>query len=121
MKLIDKLEANRRLFLKYLTASPLVGLASQEALADELARVPVRVPVRVPDPISWGLLSENELIKSPEEGLSVFDFELVARQNVPAAHFGKMATGSDDEFPLRANRTDFGRVGLRPRRLRDSS
>ena len=37
----------------------------------------------------------------------MFDFEPVARKNVPPAHFGYMASGLDDEVTLRANREGF--------------
>jgi len=40
---------------------------------------------------------------------------------VPPAHFGYMAAGIDDEVTLRANREDFLKFQLRPRRLRDVS
>src|SRR5438132_10770503 len=43
------------------------------------------------------------------------------RQNVPPAHFGYMASGIDDEVTLRANREDFLKFQLRPRRLIDVS
>ncbi len=77
---------NRRRFLNFMAASPL--LASSEALAQEL---------RTPD----------KLIASPREALDVFDFEPVARQNLPPAHFAYMASGVDDEVTLRANREGF--------------
>ena len=51
----------------------------------------------------------------------MFDFEPVMRQNVPPAHFGYMASGIDDEATLRANREDFLKFQLRPRRLVDVS
>ena len=44
-----------------------------------------------------------------------------ARQNVPPAHFGYMASGIDDEVTLRANREGFLKFQLRPRRLVDVS
>jgi len=34
----------------------------------------------------------------------VFDFEAVARKNLPPAHWGYMASGVDDDATLRANR-----------------
>ena len=43
------------------------------------------------------------------------------RQNVPPAHFGYMASGVDNEVTLRANREDFLKLKLRPRRLVDVS
>jgi 4-hydroxymandelate oxidase len=100
---------NRRRFLEFLAASPL--LASGEALAQELHRLP--------DPSVWGLRTFDKLIASPREGLDVFDFELVAHRNVPPAHFGYMASGVDDEVTLRANREGFQKFQLKPRRLID--
>src|SRR6185295_9337216 len=75
--------------------------------------------VKLPDPIPWAPLRTETLIKSPREAINVFDFEPVARVNVPPAHFGYMASGIDDEVTLRANRQDFLKLQLRPRRLVD--
>jgi len=100
----------RRRFLKYLAASPL--LAGGDLLAQEQ---------RLPDPSVWGPRTLDRLIASPREALSVFDFEPVMHEKVPAAHFGYMATGIDDEVTLRANREGFLKFQLRPRRLVDVS
>jgi 4-hydroxymandelate oxidase len=100
---------NRRRFLNFLAASPL--LASNEALAQELQRLP--------DPSVWAPRTLDKLIASPREALDVFDFELVAHKNLPPAHFGYMASGVDDEVTLRANREGFQKFQLRPRRLVD--
>jgi isopentenyl diphosphate isomerase/L-lactate dehydrogenase-like FMN-dependent dehydrogenase len=63
----------------------------------------------------------GELINSPKDAINVFDFEPVARNNVPPAHFGYMASGLDDEVTLRANREGFLKFQLLPRRLNDVS
>lgn len=76
---------------------------------------------KLPDPIVWAPLKPDELIKSPKEAINVFDFEPVARANVPPAHFGYMASGIDDEVTLRANREGFLKFQLLPRRLHDVS
>ena len=76
---------------------------------------------RLPDPIMWAPLRTEALIKSPNEAINVFDFELVMRAKVPPAHFGYMASGIDDEVTLRRNREDFLKFVLRPRRLVDVS
>ena len=62
-----------------------------------------------------------EAIASPKDAVNVFDFEPVAYNKVPPAHFGYMASGIDDEVTLRANRQAFLKYQLRPRRLRDVS
>src|SRR6185295_12924662 len=69
----------------------------------------------------WAPLDARDLIKDPKEAINVFDFEPVMRQNVPPAHFGYMASGTDNEVTLRANREDFLKLKLRPRRLVDVS
>src|SRR5258708_19150298 len=100
---------NRRRFLEFLAASPL--LASGEALAQELQRLP--------DPSVWGPRTLDKLIAAPREALDVFDFEMVAHKNLPPAHFGYIASGVDDEVTLRANREGFQKFHLKPPRLSD--
>src|SRR5437588_3251313 len=107
-------QENRRRFLQFLAASPLGGVAGH-GWAQLLPKS------RVSDPAMWAPLEPDKLIKSPKEAINVFDFEPVARQNVPPAHFGYMASGIDDEVTLRANREDFLKLQLRPRRLVDVS
>ena len=107
--------ANRRQFLKWLSASPLAAMPGFAAMA---ADVPT---TRSPDPLMWGALTPQNLISNPKEAINVFDFELVCRKNVPPAHFGYMASGIDDEVTLRANREAFLKYYLRPRRMNDVS
>jgi len=109
-------DENRRRFLQFLAASPAVNLMAAPAWAQFASP-----KTRLPDPIPWAALEPDKLIKSPKEAINVFDFEPVARQNVPPAHFGYMASGIDDEVTLRANREDFLKFQLRPRRLVDVS
>jgi 4-hydroxymandelate oxidase len=109
-------DANRRRFLQFLAASPLLAAGAGSALAETLLPKP-----KLPDPLMWGPMDASELIKSPKDAINVFDFEPVCRQNVPPAHFGYMAAGIDDEVTLRANREGFLKFQLRPRRLRDVS
>ena len=101
--------AYRRRFLQFLAASPVASAAWAQFTPKQ----------RLPDPIPWAALEPDKLIKSPKEAINVFDFEPVARQNVPPAHFGYMASGIDDEVTLRANREGFLKFQLRPRRLVD--
>src|SRR3954465_3092815 len=102
----------RRRFLQFLAARP--APAARPAVT-----APLLPKSRLPDPIPWAALEPDKLIKSPSEAINVFDFEPVARQNVPPAHFGYMASGIDDEVTLRANREGFLKFQLRPRRLVD--
>ena len=87
---------NRREFLKFLAASPLLGAAAQ---------------------VQQGA----DIIASAQDALNVFDFETVARHKLPPAHFGYIATGVDDDATVRANREGFSRYQMRSRRLIDVS
>ena len=89
----------RRRFLQFLAASPLLGLTSAgRLLADETLE-------------KIGLA--EHLIGSPDEALDVFDFQNVARKVLPTAHYGYVATGTDGNETLRANREAFRRIYLR--------
>ncbi|MGC1666219.1 MAG: alpha-hydroxy-acid oxidizing protein, partial [Bradyrhizobium sp.] len=105
---------SRRRFLQYCAASPLLASGAFAANGME-------APSRLPDPMIWAPPGSVDLIKTPKEAINVFDFEPVARQNVPPAHFGYMASGIDDEVTLRANREDFKKFQLMPHRLNDVS
>lgn len=93
--------ASRRRFLEFLAASPFAAAARS----------------------TWAQTPSgpDKTIASPQEALSVFDFEAAMQKAVPPAHFGYMKTGSDDEVTLRANRDGFQKFQLRPRRLVDVS
>jgi len=84
---------DRRRFLQYLAASPLLPhLRAQQA----------------------GLTK-------PEDGLSVMDFEDAAHRALPPAHYGYMASGVDDDLTLKVNHEAFQHYRLRVRRLVDGS
>ena len=102
--------AYRRLFLKFLATSPLLAFGVPAWWEDGAAASGAEsgIPTRVP-------------IASPNDAMNVFDFESVARQKLPPAHFGYMATGVDDDATLRANREGFSKFQIRPRRLVDVS
>ncbi|MDH6525445.1 alpha-hydroxy acid oxidase [Polynucleobacter sphagniphilus] len=114
----------RRQFLSWLAASPLLALgSSQDLLAQEKIdpRELLRNYSEHLDPMMLSPKIPFELISSPQEAINVFDFEPVAFKRVPLAHFAYMATGIDDEVTLRANRSAFQKFPLRPRRMRDVS
>jgi isopentenyl diphosphate isomerase/L-lactate dehydrogenase-like FMN-dependent dehydrogenase len=96
----------RRRFLRLLATSPLWPYL--DLPAEWLARV-------------HAAQQDAELIASATEAINVFDFEAVARRNLPPAHFGYMAAGSDDDATIAANREGFTRYQLRMRRLIDVS
>ena len=103
---------NRRLLLKFLLASPLLKLPSIAAAATD--------EVFDPD-LKYILELEKMLIKSPEEALNIFDMEAVARDKLPPAHYGYLATGVNDEQVQFANRKGYNDISLTSRRLRDVS
>jgi 4-hydroxymandelate oxidase len=105
---IDRI-ASRRSFLQFLAASPLFAGPSAPALAQNMS-----APSRLSDPVVWAPRDLDNLISDPKEALDVFDFEPVAKRDLPPAHFGYMVTGIDDEVTLRANREGFSKYHLRP-------
>ena len=104
---------SRRRFLQYLAGSPLLASGALSAYGTE-------APSKLPDPMIW-TSAGSDLIENPKAAINVFDFEPVARKNVPPAHFGYMASGLDDEVTLRANREGFLKFQLTPHRLNDVS
>ena len=84
--------AARRKFLEFLAASPLALLPSWAGRQDQ------------------GGVSDV---------LEVLDLEAAAKRVLPPAHFGYLATGTDSEATLGANRAAFGRYQLRVRRMVD--
>ncbi len=119
-------DPSRRQFLAFLAGSPLLAAAGIDAstfsrltgesgdgahalsLAQQMAEH--SVATRAP---------QSLLIKSAKDALDVFDFEPIAKQRIPVAHWGYLATGSDDDGTIRANRDGFEKWSLRPRRLID--
>src|SRR5207248_6412500 len=53
--------------------------------------------------------------------VNVFEFEALAQTRMEPAAWDYYQSGSDDEVTLRANRTAFERIRLRPRMLVDAS
>lgn len=61
------------------------------------------------------------LISKASEALDLFDFEPVAKEKIPVAHWGYLMTGTDDDRTIQANRDGYDKWALRPRRLIDVS
>ena len=55
------------------------------------------------------------------EPVNVFEYETLAQAKMNPAHWDYIQGGSDDEVTLRANRSAFERIRLRPRVLVDVS
>jgi 4-hydroxymandelate oxidase len=94
--------ASRRSFLRFLATSPAL------AVAPFLVQSTGKYAGRGDGPIP-----------SPDDAIDIFDFEVVARKTLDPAHWGYLATGTDDDATIRANREGFERFQLRPRRLVD--
>jgi isopentenyl diphosphate isomerase/L-lactate dehydrogenase-like FMN-dependent dehydrogenase len=98
----DRVDRHRRLFLRYLAASPLCGAIS----ASELA---------------FAQDGSGQRVGDPQAAIDIFDLRATAREVVPPAHFGYIETGTFGDNTLRANRTAFDKYYLRSRRLVDVS
>lgn len=116
---------SRRHFLAFLAGSPLLAAAGFDSpLLRRLAAESPRGAHRVLD-LTQQAIQQDTLpvagIRAASEALDVFDFEAVAKQKIPVAHWGYLVTGTDDDRTIQANREGFDRWALRPRRLVDVS
>ncbi|HTA43902.1 MAG TPA: alpha-hydroxy acid oxidase [Bryobacteraceae bacterium] len=94
---------HRRDFLRFLAGSPLLAHAlSHSAFAQGTPPGDPKFP-----------------ILAARDALSIMDFEGLAREALPPAHWGYMASGVDDNATLSANIHAYSRIELRPRRLVD--
>ena len=100
----------RRNFLKFLLASPLIGYAGITQASDASKLDP---------DIQFILDLKKDLISSPEDALNIFDLEAVARDTLPRAHYGYIATGVGDERSQIANRQGYRDIHLKARRMVD--
>jgi 4-hydroxymandelate oxidase len=89
---------NRRRFLRFLAASPL--------LAESAARL-------------WA--QQTAVLANAKDALDVMDFQEPARRALRPAHWGYMASGVDDDLTLKINVEAFKHIQLKPRRLVDVS
>ncbi len=60
-------------------------------------------------------------VTSADQVLNVADFEALARAKLPAAHFGYIATGVDDDRTMVLNHEAYSHVEIRSRRFVDVS
>ena len=112
------IDPSRRHFLTFLAGSPLLAAAGlDESVLTRLLHASDGPRTRLDD----SALQLAQQIRTAGEALDVFDFEPVAKQNIPVAHWGYLATGTDDDGTIQANRQGFDRWAMRPRRLIDVS
>ncbi len=103
---------NRRKFLRYLAASPL--LAAPSLFGGQLQKF-LDFP-----PSAFGgtkIFKPGDVITRAEQALDVMEFEAVAQKALPPAHWGYLATGVDDDATVRANHEGFSKIQIRSRRL----
>src|SRR3984957_4078134 len=91
---------NRRNFLKFLAASPRFASMTTHA---------------------WQAHTIDEVVANPKDALDLMDFEAAARKALPAAHWGYMTSGVDDNLTRDLNHEAYKRIQLRPRKLVDVS
>jgi 4-hydroxymandelate oxidase len=106
----DSNKQNRRKFLKFLMASPLIGYSSLSWAKGDYKLDP---------DLEFILSLKKQLISTPADALNVFDLEAVARDGLPPAHYGYLATGVTDERSQVANRQGYKNIQLRVRRMMD--
>jgi len=103
----------RRAFLKFIAASPLFAHVNMlNALED---------PAVLDSDLKYLLSLTRELALSSSKAMNVFDLEAVARNKLPPAHYGYIATGVTDERSQVANREAYKNIQLKVRRLIDVS
>ena len=103
---------DRRAFLSFLAASPIMAYAgfTSRWVEDLMAE-----PAAPQDTAAFGAQSEV-VIKSVKEALNVFDFDAVARTKLSTAHY-TITDGSFNNETVRANREGFSKYEIRLRRL----
>jgi hypothetical protein len=104
---------DRRAFLSFLAASPILAYAgfSSRWVEDLMAE-----PLPAQDPTALGA-QNDAVIKSVKEALNVFDFDAAARTKLSTAHYTFITDGSFNNETLRANREGFTKYEIRMRRL----
>lgn len=97
--------SDRRAFLRFLAASPLLASAGfTSRWFAELLSAPVAA-------------QDGVLVKSVREALNLFDFRTAAKATLSVAHFTEFDEGVFNEETLRANREAFTRYQVKMRRL----
>jgi 4-hydroxymandelate oxidase len=100
---------NRRSLLRFLLTSPLLFAPRPVAAFEQLLAAAGQAGATADD--------VREIISAAGDAIDVFDFEFVAERNLSPAHYTFLSMGVQHEVTLRANRSAFDEVQLRPRRL----
>ncbi len=111
----SELSDSRRRFLRYLALSP--ALASPLLMGRSLRKVFASNGGGAGVPPDTAPVAQT--ITSAEQALDVMEFEPLAREALPPAHFAYLATGVDDDATVRLNHEAYQRIEIRSRRLVD--
>jgi 4-hydroxymandelate oxidase len=100
--------------MRRMTRRSLLGLAalsaiSSRSMADD-SKLPSRMFRQAPPPVS-----------SADQVLNVMEFEPLARDALPPAHFGYIATGADDDLTVARNHDAYSHYEIRAHRFSDLS
>jgi 4-hydroxymandelate oxidase len=116
-----KPEVARRRFLEFLAGSPLlVNVAGLGSLAALIGSEHSPARAQGYDILRQQTRKVGDIIAAPEEALDVMDFEPACRKAVPAAHFGYLQTGVDDDATLKRNHEDYEKIRIQVHRLVDA-
>src|ERR1700722_16583414 len=94
--------------------SLILGFAALPAVAARTWAEAVEPPSRL-------FLREPPAVSAADQVLNVMEFEPLARAALPPAHFGDIATGSDDDRPGGQNHEAYNRYQIRAHRFSDLS
>ncbi|MGB8694584.1 MAG: alpha-hydroxy acid oxidase [Steroidobacteraceae bacterium] len=86
-----------------------------------LAILPVAASRSLAGSISQAFVREAPPITAADQVLNVMEFEALARDALPPAHFGYIATGADDDRTVVRNHDAFSHYEIRARRFVDVS
>lgn len=114
--------ASRRAFLAFLAASPILaasGFSSELRRRSGLGTESSERLLALAQSAAERVAQPSSQLASAADALDVFDFEALARTKLPPAHWGYLATGTDDDGTIEANRDGYKRWAIRPRRLVD--
>jgi isopentenyl diphosphate isomerase/L-lactate dehydrogenase-like FMN-dependent dehydrogenase len=100
------MSTTRRVLLGALAALPAVYSRGWAQSASS----PAQVFRKQPDPVT-----------SADQVLNVMEFEALAREALPPAHFAYIATGADDDLTVARNHDAFSHYEIRVRRFNDVS
>src|SRR5689334_4976459 len=121
---MPSIPASRRAFLAFLAASPVLSAAGFSSEFRRKLQLGSESPEGL---LAFAQSAADRVGQAPAQlaaagdALDVFDFEALARTKLPPAHWGYLATGTDDDGTIEANRDGYKRWAIRPRRLIDVS